>query len=94
MPAELDTIRTGQHAGTGRIAFGGELPWHGDGVKLTEEQQKQFDFVIDLIDVPLEKWLTRAAGRLRRRPGTRVVPGSVGADCEPGANRDAFAVHP
>ncbi len=37
------------------MVFGGELPWHRDGVRLTAHQQRQFDHVVELIDVPLEK---------------------------------------
>src|SRR3954464_13249382 len=55
MGAELDTIRTGEHTGKGRMVFGGELPWHRDGVKLTPDEQRRFDRVVELIDVPLEK---------------------------------------
>src|SRR4051812_10688743 len=84
MPAELDTIRTGEHAGKARMAFGGELPWHRDGVKLTPDEQRRFDRVVELIDVPLEK-----------RP--YYVPASTpSTDGRPNftAAADAFYVYP
>src|SRR5262249_24763947 len=104
---ELDTIRTGEHAGKGRMVFGGELPWHRDGVKLNLDEQRLFDRVVELIDVPLEKrpyyvpapgtdgppQFTAAADAFYvYRPDAKPVLGAVGADYEPVSNRDAFAV--
>jgi phage/plasmid-like protein (TIGR03299 family) len=83
MAAELDTIRTGEHAGKGRMVFGGELPWHRDGVQLTPDEQRRFDRVVELIDAPLEK-----------RPYYVPAP-AAGADGRPNftAAADAFYVY-
>jgi hypothetical protein len=77
MSAELDTIRTGEHAGTARMVFGGELPWHRDRVQLTPDEQRRFDRVAKLIDGPLEKRPYYVPEHGRRRTAD-VLPYAAG----------------
>lgn len=43
--------------GNAQIAYFGETPWHNEGVKLTEEQRKNYDEIFQVVDFdyPLEK---------------------------------------
>lgn len=55
MAAELDTFKAGEFAGKGRMLWVGETPWHRDGVKLTPDQQGDYEWVMKtFFDIPRE----------------------------------------